>query len=144
MFRCAALGRALLLCNTKSRRPLPTSPVPDVVKPAPQESFETFRDVRQRKPNETLDEIRRRLRYQATYRGMVEMDSVLGAFADKFLPTFSVEECHEFDKILACYDNDLNNWLVMATATPAEMSNLSVWTVLVNFLKSVKPSELKN
>ena len=75
-----------------------------------------------------LDAVRRRLRYQSKYRGMAELDLILGAFADVALPRATPEELAGYDDILRQLDTDLFHWLVTvpgrqrssAVASPGE------------------------
>ena len=49
---------------------------------------------------ETPDVTRARLVYQSRKRGILETDLVLSTFADKYLPTMSLEELKEYDKVI--------------------------------------------
>jgi succinate dehydrogenase flavin-adding protein (antitoxin of CptAB toxin-antitoxin module) len=59
-----------------------------------------------------MDRMRKRLQYQCTYRGMAELDLVLGAFGRAFLPTATLEELRQFDTVLCQLDTDLYHWLI--------------------------------
>ena len=48
---------------------------------------------------ETPDVTRARLLYQSRKRGILETDLLLSTFAHKHLPTMSVAEMHEYDKV---------------------------------------------
>lgn len=58
------------------------------------------------------ESLRRRLMFQSRYRGMAELDLILGAFAQEILPEASVKELVEYDQILRELDTDLFHWLV--------------------------------
>ena len=48
---------------------------------------------------ETPDVTRARLVYQSRKRGILETDLLLSTFAHKHLPTMSVTEMHEYDRV---------------------------------------------
>ena len=49
--------------------------------------------------NESEETLRARLVYQSRKRGTLESDLLLSTFARDFLPTMSVEEMQEYDKV---------------------------------------------
>lgn len=58
------------------------------------------------------DGLRKRLIFQSRYRGMAELDLILGSFAHEALPNATQEELIEYDAILRELDTDLFHWLV--------------------------------
>lgn len=58
-----------------------------------------------------LETIRKRLRYRAWHRGMLEMDLVLGHFADVHLAGFGEDELARFELVLEELDGDLMSWI---------------------------------
>lgn len=91
-----------------------------------------------------LEVLRRRLLYQSSYRGMHELDLILGAFArdcvvtaDKPEDSFAATrldtraELMAYDEVLREFDNDLNHWLVELgergdVVPPASLSGTAV------------------
>jgi succinate dehydrogenase assembly factor 2 len=49
--------------------------------------------------NESEETLRARLVYQSRKRGTLESDLLLSTFARDFLPTMTVEEMQEYDKV---------------------------------------------
>jgi len=45
-------------------------------------------------------------------RGMLELDLLLLPFLERIFPNLSVEDQTLFEKVLACTDQDLYNWLI--------------------------------
>lgn len=58
-----------------------------------------------------IDHLRKRLLYQSQHRGMREIDLLLGTFAERALPSMSLEELQAFEERLALSDQDLYEWL---------------------------------
>ncbi len=66
-----------------------------------------------------LDERRRRILFRARRRGMREMDLVLGAFADAYLPTLTEAELEEVEAWLDLPDPEILSWLTGGVPIPA-------------------------
>lgn len=120
------------------RRPLPSPACP----PTPQNfassgvaSSETFQDQRPRDPNEPLEHLRRRLRYQSQYRGMVEMDLIFGHFARKKIELLDRALLQEYDLLLKQLDNELFKWLVMGDEAPKEIGDLRCFQLIQKFVR---------
>ncbi|CDK24691.1 unnamed protein product [Kuraishia capsulata CBS 1993] len=62
------------------------------------------------RPNEPVENKRRRLLYQSRKRGILESDLLLSTFADKYLATMTAEELEEYDKLLDEPDWDIYYW----------------------------------
>lgn len=110
---------------------------------ASEESGVTFRDVRTVPIGESNEAKRRRLLYQSTYRGMVEMDIILGAFARQNIETLSAPQLEEYDAVLRHFDNDLYKWLVMDVEAPAEVAQIRVFQSLHSFVRDEREKLLK-
>lgn len=95
----------------------------------------TFKDTRVNDPNETVEVKRRRLYYQSQYRGMVEMDLILGHFARCRLSNLDAALVNEYDTILKQYDSDLFNWLVMGQRAPDEVAGLRCFIEIQDFVR---------
>lgn len=68
--------------------------------------------------NESEEKLRARLVYQSRKRGTLESDLLLSTFARDFLPTMSVSELNEYDKLLDEADWDIYYWATEQRATP--------------------------
>ena len=66
---------------------------------------------------------RKRLIFRSWHRGTREMDLLLGAFADRYVPGFSVEELVLYGDILQHSDPDLYNWITGKEEVPANYRN---------------------
>jgi antitoxin CptB len=68
-----------------------------------------------------MDEIRlKRLRFRAWRRGFKEADLILGPFADKYGPELTPDQLDAFERLLEQPDQDLYEWIIERTPTPAE------------------------
>nr|CCC90966.1 unnamed protein product [Trypanosoma congolense IL3000] len=103
----------------------------------------TFRDVRVVSSGEAEEAKRRRLLYQSTYRGMTEMDIILGAYARRHIQSLSSPQLQEYDTILRHFDNDLYKWLVMDEVAPAELVALPTYQSLHRFVRDEREQLLK-
>ncbi|ESL06949.1 hypothetical protein TRSC58_05369 [Trypanosoma rangeli SC58] len=113
-----------------------------VVEKAKSESGLQFRDTRSALPNESDEAKRRRLIYQSAYRGMVEMDIILGVFSRKSLEEMPREQLDEYDMILRHFDSDLYKWVVMNEQPPAAVANMQTYKALQQFVKEERESLL--
>jgi succinate dehydrogenase flavin-adding protein (antitoxin of CptAB toxin-antitoxin module) len=85
-----------------------------------------FSDEAAMKDAPSVDALRKRLQFQSRYRGMWELDMILGAFSADCVASLAseasfpvdesmrvaAEELPLYDAILREFDNDLNHWLV--------------------------------
>lgn len=62
----------------------------------------------------------KRLRFRAWHRGFLEADLILGPFADKHGQDLTPTELDAFEQLLEQPDQDLYEWIVERTPTPAE------------------------
>lgn len=68
-----------------------------------------------------MDEIRlKRLRFRAWRRGFKEADLILGPFADKYGRELTPDQLDAFERLLEQPDQDLYEWIIERTPTPAE------------------------
>lgn len=69
----------------------------------------------------THDPIRlKRLKYRAWHRGFREADLILGPFADNHAEAMTSDQLDAFEELLEQPDQDLYEWIVEKTPTPAE------------------------
>ena len=67
------------------------------------------------------DETRlKKLKYRAWHRGFREADLILGPFAEKHVSSLTADQLDAFEVLLDQPDQDLYEWIVEKTATPAE------------------------
>jgi antitoxin CptB len=62
---------------------------------------------------------RRRAVYRASHRGTKEMDWMLGRYAERALPGFSVESLSLFERMLQLPDPDLQDMILHPEIVPA-------------------------
>lgn len=67
-----------------------------------------------------LENTRRKLIFRAGHRGTKEMDLILGTFAMKNVPGFTLEEVAMFEQLLTQNDPDLYNWITGKEDVPSE------------------------
>jgi len=67
------------------------------------------------------DETRlKRLKYRAWHRGFREADLILGPFTDQYARDLSADELDAFERLLDEADQDIYEWIIEKTPTPAE------------------------
>lgn len=81
---------------------------------------------------ESLENKRKRLIYRSWHRGTKEMDLLLGTFADRHVPEFSVQELAQYEDLLQISDPDLYDWITEKSPVPANLEN----EVLLKLLSS--------
>ena len=69
-----------------------------------------------------LDIRRKKLLYQATYRGFKEADLLIGGFAKAHLPEMTEADLDEFEALLRIGDRELYAWAVGNAEPPANVS----------------------
>ena len=57
-----------------------------------------------------LDVIKRKIKYRSEYRGIKEMDLLLGSFVKKYINIFDYNELLSLYEILEKDDDDIFNW----------------------------------
>jgi antitoxin CptB len=71
--------------------------------------------------NEQLENVRKRLAWRASRRGIKEMDIVVGGFADARLPTMTRQELITFEVLLEIPDQQLLSWVTGQEEVPQEL-----------------------
>ena len=79
-----------------------------------------------------LDTRRRRVRYRAWHRGMLEMDMILGPFADAELRGFDNDKLNRFEQLMDETDADLLSW-IMGRAQPGPEIDAELIAELTRF-----------
>ncbi len=70
---------------------------------------------------ELSDPRRKKLLYQASYRGFKEADLLIGGFARAHLGAMSDAELDDFEALLQCNDRELYAWAIGDIEAPKEM-----------------------
>lgn len=83
-------------------------------------------------PPETSEARRRRLIYRSRYTGMKETDLLLGPFAVRHVPAFSLEQLDRYERLLAEPDPDIFDWATGRQTVPEAHDN-DVMALLANF-----------
>ena len=68
--------------------------------------------------NAPLDARRRRIKFRAWHRGMLETDLLLGRFADAEVQNLSESELDDFEALLEALDRDVFSWATGEVETP--------------------------
>ncbi|PNG24481.1 succinate dehydrogenase assembly factor 2 [Methylocella silvestris] len=68
----------------------------------------------------SLEARRRRIKFRAWHRGMLETDLLLGRFANAEVDRLGEAECDVFDALLEALDRDVFAWATGETPTPPE------------------------
>ena len=69
----------------------------------------------------SIDDTRiKRLKFRAWHRGFREADLILGPFADKYAHLLTPEQFDAFEALMEQPDQDLYEWIIERTPTPAE------------------------
>jgi antitoxin CptB len=74
--------------------------------------------------SEGLDARRRRLLFRSWHRGIVEMDLVLGRFADAQIAQWNEAELDDYERLLEIPDQPFFAWVSGAEAVPPEHDTL--------------------
>ena len=78
----------------------------------------------------------KRLLYRSKYTGTKETDTLLGAFAEQYLPQLSAVELDQYEALIENSDPDLYMWISGQKPIPPEWDN-----EVMALLKSVRPNE---
>ncbi len=73
---------------------------------------------------ENLKILRKRLLYQSQYRGMREMDWLLGGFAKKYIHKMGHEQLKQLEALLAFPDQDLYGLFFEKNPIPLQVADL--------------------
>jgi antitoxin CptB len=88
---------------------------------------------------EALDIRRKRLLFRSWHRGTKEADLLLGSFAERHLPGFTVEQVDRYEALLGADDSDILAWISGRTVPPAERES-DVLRLLLAFKYSPRPA----
>jgi succinate dehydrogenase assembly factor 2 len=85
---------------------------------------DAFPETSQSSGKQVIDKdmaFRKRLLYRSKQRGWLEVDLLMGTWADKFLPGMKEEDLHEYERILNAETIDLYNIVTGKQEAPAEL-----------------------
>ncbi len=79
-----------------------------------------------------IDSLKKKIKYRSEYRGIKEMDLILGNFVKKYVDTFSYEELLDLYKILEKDDETIFKWY-SGIKSNGEIIENNVSNLLKNF-----------
>ena len=79
-----------------------------------------------------INNLKKKIKYRATYRGTKEMDLLLGSFVRKYINSFSIKDLYDLYKLLDNSDDDLTK-CVLNNDTRVKIPNNNVVNLLKNF-----------
>eukprot|EP00123_Amoebidium_parasiticum_P013748 comp22130_c0_seq1/m.32372 comp22130_c0_seq1/g.32372 ORF comp22130_c0_seq1/g.32372 comp22130_c0_seq1/m.32372 type:complete len:149 (-) comp22130_c0_seq1:272-718(-) len=94
------------------------------------------------RPNEDIEKKRRRLVYQSRKRGMLENCLLLSTFAGAYLDKLTLEQLHQYDKLLDENDWDIFYWVTGKKEVP-EKHNHDVFKMLAEYSKNERKEALR-
>jgi antitoxin CptB len=80
--------------------------------------------------HEKLDNIRKRLAWRASRRGIKEMDIIVGGYAEAHLPNMSAQDLIMFEALLEIPDQQLLSWVTHQEDVPQTMRNPMLMAIL--------------
>lgn len=91
--------------------------------------------------NALLDARRRRIKFRAWHRGMLETDLLLGRFADAEVRNLSESELDDFEALLEALDRDVFSWATGEVETPRAYDT-PLFRRIVAFHAGVDPAQI--
>ena len=82
------------------------------------------------RPNETVEEMRRRLLYQSRKRGILEADLLLSTFFNKYKDQLTSDQLRVYDRLLDENDWDLYYWSAGERAVPEQLADNEILRML--------------
>ncbi len=67
---------------------------------------------------DSIDLLRKKLRFRAWHRGTKEADLIMGSFADMYLDQFDHDKLQQFETLLDAPDLDVYNWIARGERVP--------------------------
>mmetsp|Transcript_18807 Transcript_18807/g.47713 ORF Transcript_18807/g.47713 Transcript_18807/m.47713 type:complete len:167 (-) Transcript_18807:4575-5075(-) len=98
----------------------------------------TEKDVRDDMTPEEIAIARKKLIYRSKQRGWLEVDLLLGSFAKRRVPEFSIDEMKQFNRILSFQTVQLFNILIGTEPTPTEIDG-PIMKELQHYLREAGP-----
>ena len=91
-----------------------------------------------------LEEKRRRMLYHSKQRGWLELDLILGTFADQHLANLSEKDVLDYESVLEEENPDLFKWLSGQAPIPAEYKDMEVIKLLLKHVHENHPETFQN
>ena len=91
-----------------------------------------------------LEEKRRRMLYHSKQRGWLELDLILGTFADQNLAKLSEVDVMDYALILEEENPDMFKWMSGQTPIPDHLRDLPVMKTLLKHINENHPSTFQN
>ena len=79
-----------------------------------------------------INNLKKKIKFRAEYRGTKEMDLLLGSFVKKYINTFSINDLHDLYKLLDISDEDLTKCILNKDRS-IKLPNNNVVNLLKNF-----------
>lgn len=90
-----------------------------------------------------IEQHKKRARYRAWHRGILEMDQILGAFADARLPGFEMDELTRFERLMEQSDTDLLAWITGVVPIPSGVDAEMVERIKAHQISKAAASKVK-
>ncbi|CAJ1399623.1 unnamed protein product [Effrenium voratum] len=87
-----------------------------------------------------LDETRRHLLWKSRTREWMEMNYLLGGFVERHLPSLSMQELQQLDRLLLRKDYEIFPWLSGRAPVPSDLPEKEVMILLLRYINSDHPS----
>lgn len=71
--------------------------------------------------NNQLDPYRKKLLFRSWHRGMLEMDLILGNFAEREIGSLTADEIDQYERLLEISDTVLMPWLTGGEPVPSDI-----------------------
>jgi succinate dehydrogenase flavin-adding protein (antitoxin of CptAB toxin-antitoxin module) len=91
-----------------------------------------------------LEEKRRRMLYHSKQRGWLELDLILGTFAEEHLKKLPEKDVLDYETILEGENPDLFKWLSGQSPVPEEYRNMHVVDLLLKHINQNHPETFQN
>jgi len=82
--------------------------------------------------------------YHSKQRGWLELDLILGTFAEKYLSTLGPRDIDDYALILEEENPDMFKWLSGQMAIPENLKSLPVMDLLLKHIHENHPSTFQN
>jgi succinate dehydrogenase flavin-adding protein (antitoxin of CptAB toxin-antitoxin module) len=103
-----------------------------------------FATANQRLSSSELEEKRRRMLYHSKQRGWLELDLILGTFADQHLAKLSEKDVLDYENVLEEENPDLFKWLSGQSPIPQEYKEMEVVKLLLKHIHENHPGTFQN
>ncbi|MBS0383987.1 MAG: succinate dehydrogenase assembly factor 2 [Proteobacteria bacterium] len=91
-------------------------------------------------PAEPLDRRRKKLKFRAWRRGFLEIDLILGGFADRNIDVLDESGLDDFEALLNAGDQDVYEWVTETAPAPAEYDTPTLAQIRAFHLEMTPPA----